>query len=396
MTMADADKPGTTEDAVPTETRTILIVDDEQNNLDILHMYLSFFGYEVMQAINGKTALDMLAKTVPDLIISDISMPGMDGYQLYGHVKNNPDWRSVPFIFLTAHSDAPSIRRGKEIGSDDYLTKPIEKEDLIASVRGKMKRVRELQDSVAATEFEKIDTLKREILTTLTHELKTPLFVIKFTTDMLLDDNIRFTEIELRELLQRLQKSGDRLGGLVEDFLLCTQIETGQASQDYERQKGSNSLKALLLPLVQYFEKHYEHKNVKIDLKCDDDLPNVMIDGRQMKTVFECLIENAIKFSRAGSATVLIDTYEKDGILTVSIQDNGVGISAAELDKIFVKFYQIDRKKVEQQGAGLGLTIARGLCNINGFDIRVESVKGKGSTFYVSANYDTVRTDPGT
>lgn len=391
MTEKKAAKSAKADSMLPDQARRILIVDDEQNNLDILHMYLTFFGYDVVQAINGKVALEMLTDAVPDLIISDISMPGMDGYQLYNHVKSNPQWRSVPFIFLTAHSDALSIRKGKEIGSDDYLTKPIEKEDLIASVRGKMKRVQELQDSLAASEFEKIDTLKREILTTLTHELKTPLFVIKFTTDMLLDDNIRFSEIELRELLQRLQKSGDRLGGLVEDFLLCTQIEAGQARLDHERQRSSNSVKTLLLPIIQYFEQHYDGPKIQITFECEPDLPNILIDGRQMKTVFENLIENGVKFSREKSVIISIRAFQKDGRLTISIQDNGIGMSANELDKIFQKFYQINRKKVEQQGAGLGLTIAKGLCEINGFDLRVESVKGKGSTFYVSADLDSVR-----
>jgi DNA-binding response OmpR family regulator len=127
------------------EPRTILVVDDEPVLLDSLADILQLEGFSVLKASNGLEALDLLQDQTPHLILTDIMMPGMNGYQLYQRVRKNPEWLWIPFIFLTAKGEAEDIRFGKELGADDYLMKPILPEDLVAAVIGRLERYRQLE-----------------------------------------------------------------------------------------------------------------------------------------------------------------------------------------------------------------------------------------------------------
>ncbi len=360
----------------------ILVVEDDFQNRQMISIYLQRSGFDVELASNGHEALEKLKGAKPDLIISDISMPHMDGFQLYQAVKEVADYRTIPFIFLTAHSDADRRRHSKELGSDDFLTKPIELEDLLVTVRGRMKRVREIQTTMEEQMRSELDDIKRTILSTLTHEVNTPLFIIKLTANLLLDESMQFQPTELRELLQRIKRSGDRLDALLRDFLVTTRIAGGEAHREFEESAQPLNINHILNHLQIKFQKMVEPRTLTLYVDLAPTLPDVRMKMDQIADVAERVMQNAVKFTNE-KGEITIRTYARDGKVVMEIRDTGIGMETQEIPKIFDKFYQIDRAKSEQQGAGLGLTIAQALVRIHGGTIEVESEKGKGSTFRV-------------
>lgn len=361
----------------------ILVVEDDFQNRQLINIYLSRSGYEVVSAINGTAALDKLQNYTPDLIISDISMPLMDGFELYDKVKGFPHLRSVPFIFLTAYSDTEKRRHSKEIGSDDFLTKPIEQEELLASIRGKLKRVNEIKTNTENQIFNQVDQLKREILSTITHEVNTPLFIIKLTSNLLLDEKMDFQQNELQELLLRIKRSGERLDSLLKDFLITVRIATGEAKTEYEKTKQDVDLNFIIQHLLPRFENDAKTRNIKLTSRFTPNLPSLQLDVDQISDVIERLINNAIKFNKENGSVIITTSHDSNRVMVV-MEDTGIGIPSENLPLIFNKFFQVNRAEMEQQGAGLGLNIARDLARINGGEITVETDEGVGSKFILT------------
>src|SRR6185503_10573124 len=160
---------------------TILVVEDDAALLQGLRDILELSGYQVLTGRTGVEGLAVLEKQLPDLIVSDINMPQMDGYQFYSQVRAKPDWVSLPFIFLSAKSEKDDVRRGKLLGADDYIIKPFEEVDLLVAIQGKLNRRAEIQ----AAMNRQMDDLKRTILTSLNHEFRTPLTYITTYADMM-------------------------------------------------------------------------------------------------------------------------------------------------------------------------------------------------------------------
>jgi two-component system sensor histidine kinase/response regulator len=358
----------------------ILVVEDDFQNRQLINIYLSRAGFEVMSAINGIAALEKLSTFTPDLIVSDIAMPHMDGFELYEKVKTFPHLRSVPFIFLTAYSDTEKRRHSKEIGSDDFLTKPIEQEDLLASIRGKLKRVNEIRSTTRTEMINQVDQLKREILSTITHEVNTPLFIIKLTSNLLLDDKMEFQQNELQELLMRIKKSGERLDSLLKDFLITVRIATGEARTEYEKTKQEADLNSVIVHLLPRYEKDLNLRNISLSTNMMPEPPLIAVDVDQMADVFDRLITNAIKFNKELGSITITETHDAQKVI-FTVEDTGIGIPSDKIQYIFTKFYQVNRAEMEQQGAGLGLNIARELARINGGELWVESEENIGSKF---------------
>src|SRR3954451_9401219 len=181
----------------------ILVVEDDAALLDGLRDILELAGYEVWTGRNGYEGLAVLEQRVPDLIVSDINMPRMDGYQFYSQVRARPDWISLPFIFLTAKSEKVDIRQGKMLGADDYIPKPCEEADLIVAVQAKLNRSAQL----GAAHNRQVADLKRTILPTLNHECRTPLTYITTYADMLGEDKI--STDERKEFMRGIQAGSD-------------------------------------------------------------------------------------------------------------------------------------------------------------------------------------------
>ncbi len=358
----------------------ILVVEDDFQNRQLIAAYLRGQEFEVMLANNGHEALEKLKTFEPTIIVSDISMPHMDGFELYDKVKEIPHLHSVPFIFLTAHVDADKRRRGKGMGSDDYLTKPIEQEDLIASIKGCLKRVQEIQSATEKQLINQVDSLKREILTAITHEVNTPLFIIKLTANLLLDDSMNFQQGELQELLQKIKKSGDRLDSLLKDFLLTVRISSGESKKEYEDSRQTVEPYFVLAHMLPRLQKTITAQGLSFQTDLSPNLPKLNLHVDQVANIIDRLIDNAIKFNKP-NGTVYLRSQIRSHEIVIEVADTGIGIPGEYLEKIFEKFFQLNRTTIEQQGTGLGLTIARELARINQGDIFVESEEGAGSKF---------------
>ncbi len=363
------------------QSRTkILVVEDDFQNRQLINIYLSRANYDVTLSIHGLAALEQLKTYKPDLIISDISMPHMDGFEFYEKVKEISELRSIPFIFLTAHSDTDKRRKSKELGSDDFLTKPIEPEDLLSTIRGKIKRVEEIRTMAETQMLGQIDQLKREILSTITHEVNTPLYIIKLTANLLLDSAMDFRPNELQELLLRIKRSGERLDGLLKDFLITVRIAAGDAGIEYVEARQEGDINFIIEHLAPAFQKRADLKKIKLEVVTERKIPYIKIHVDQIADIVERLFSNAYKFTERGG-TITIRTVLNDARIQIIVSDTGMGIPEDMHSAIFTKFYQVNRAEMEQQGAGLGLAIAKDLAEINGGFLSVQSIVGQGSTF---------------
>ena len=357
---------------------TILVVEDDAALLEGLCDMLEFSGYAVRTARNGVEGLAALEQSLPDVIVSDINMPRMDGYQFYGHVRARPDWVSLPFIFLTAKSEKADVRRGKILGADDYITKPFEEADLLVAVQATLNRRAQLD----AAHGRQVADLKHTILTTLNHEFRTPLTYITTYADMLGDSNV--SADEFREFMRGIQLGSERLRRLVEDFILLVELQTGEAQHTYERRCSRlGDLAALLHMAVERVTARAEARQVRLVVETAGPLPAILADSEYLLDAICRLLDNAIKFSHKAGGRVRLCAGRGGRGLLIQVVDQGIGMPDAELDKIFDVFYQIDRAKMEQQGSGSGLAIAQSIVRLHGGEVTAVSRVDEGSTFTI-------------
>ncbi len=354
----------------------ILLVEDNEAMRDGVRDILELAGYDVTAAGDGEEALQAMNQRVPDLIISDIMMPQMDGYQFYDSVRANRAWSAIPFIFLTAKGERADIRLGKQLGADDYLTKPFDSEDLLVAVMGKLKRSRQLESFSAAA----IDDLKASIVRTLSHEFRTPLTFIQGYSELLEMSGPGIDLHSFQEFLRGIRRGSDRLNRLVEDFLLLVRLETNQMDDAQATNQGDVSVSTLVQNAVKAREGQAAEAHIKVVV----DVPPALIvrtNPVYAADIVTRLLDNAIKFSRGRANSVWIEARREGEKVRVEVIDQGVGLASDELSRLFNVLQQINRSQFEQQGAGLGLAIARGLAQILGGEIQVQSEKNVGSAF---------------
>jgi signal transduction histidine kinase len=359
---------------------SILVVEDDAALLDGLRDILELAGYGVVTARNGVEGLAALEQSVPDLIVSDINMPRMDGYQFYAAVRTHPEWVSLPFIFLTAKGEKADVRRGKMLGADDYITKPFEEADLLVAVQAKLQRRAQLN----AARDRQIADLKRTILTTLNHEFRTPLTYITTYADMLGDDNV--SAEDFKSFMHGIQVGSERLRRLVEDFIFLVELQTGEAQENYERRCAPlTDLPGLLRAVLARYHGRAEARGVRLvdDLPPAAGLPPILADAEYLADAVGRLVDNGVKFAKKNGGEVRLSACARDHGLAIVVADDGIGMRAGELDKIFDVFHQIDRAKLEQQGSGSGLAIAHGIVRLHGGELTAASTVDAGSTFTI-------------
>ncbi len=366
---------------------TILVVDDDPSILNNLADFLQISGYDVLTAINGGKALQAMQNRMPDLIISDIMMPEMDGYTFYDAVRANSDWALIPFIFLTARGQSVDIRRGIGLGADHYIVKPFEPEDLLALVQARLRRIREIQLAMQ----DGIERTKQRILTSLSHELRTPLNAIYGSVSLLQDAHDSLNDEEVKEMLNITQRGAKRLIKLVEDLLLLARTDSGAVALEITRFRTHVALNPLVCEVVQNLSVAAEKRQVQIEVQVPDTL-TVFCVPTYLQDALSRLAENAIKFSMPAGGHIVIKAAEQGGAVMIAVQDEGIGIDDANQKLLFERFRQINREKLEQQGVGLGLSIAYSLIQLHGGDIQVESHPGKGSIFTMKLPLNRVET----
>jgi signal transduction histidine kinase len=330
--------------------------------------------------LDGVEALKVMEQARPNLVLVDIMMPRMDGYALYKAIRSRSEWVPIPVIFLTAKAEREDVLKGKGLGAEDYITKPFETEELLVTVRARLERAEAIQE-VADQEFEH---LKQQIVTILGHELRTPLTYVAGYTELALEEVPHLSPDEFQEFLLGIKKGADRLNRLVEDMLLMVHLDTGQIDQSFRvMSRVYEDLGPMLEKGVEPYRQEALARGIVLETDIDGDLPAVRLCEEYFLDALRRLIGNAIKFSGANGERVTISARTVDGWIEVAVEDEGVGIPQDKLSRLFQRFQQIDRHLMEQQGVGVGLSIAMELIHLHRGEINVDSQVGEGSTFTI-------------
>lgn len=358
---------------------SILLVDDDETFLGIAQPILESNSFQVKVHNSVESAESALSTFTPDLIISDVEMPGRNGFDFFQNVHTMPALQNVPFIFLTANNDVDSVATGKELGSDDYLTKPVNYKLLLATVKGKLKK----KESIQSAQSMQIEEIKGQLFRMISHEMRTPLTSIVGATEILADPDSNFSATEMTTFLEMLQSNSRRLTSMFDDFLLVTRIESGEINSSLFDEVQDFNPHALVDSLLFPLQNDLMQRRIKIKNKCLDHDTTVCIYPTHLESILFRLIDNAVKFSIHDS-TVTVSSKEDSSTICFRVTDTGCGIPADKHQYIFEKFQQIDRETKEQQGSGLGLYITKKLTERYHGSIWFESEENSGTTFHVS------------
>jgi len=340
----------------------VLVVDDHEPLLTVLREVLLASGFDPVVMNNATDALLCLEQQVPDIIVCDVLMPGMNGFEFFQKVCENEKTFKVPFIFLTGLSDPEEIRFGKEKGCDDYLIKPFDPNDLVAVIRGKLNTCKK-RDTANERQME---AYRRRIIQSLSHEFRTPLVAINTGTELLLEQFDRMEGERVSQLLKSIQRGGARLQGLIDDFMTLQQIDSGSAKSTCDRFKDQCDFYNLVANSITTFLETYRDTSPLIEFSRPEGKgPRVLVCRNQVEDVLRRLLSNAVKFGGKDKAVTVTFTCSENKT-SVFFRDRGQGAAPELMQEAKELFKQIDRDRMEQQGCGIGLTIAGYLCDING------------------------------
>jgi len=352
--------------------KRILVIDDEEWLREMVQMALTQRGYEVIEAPNGAVGVDLAGKELPDLVLCDVNMEKLDGYATLSALRNNTATAAIPFILMTGLADNAGMRQGMELGADDYLPKPFTLDGLYGAVEARLKKAQAVQDHAQGA----LEDLRTNLSMMLPHELRTPLNGILAYGEMLASDPAALTHEEIADMGQTIAQSGRALQRLIETFLAYSQLEIIRADpKKIASLRGKTTLAAALVERES--RRIAEESRRPADLQVDLSAVAVPVSEEYFTKLVGELAHNAFKFSTAGTlVTVALHSAPEGTLLTVA--DHGRGMSADQITKIGA-FMQFDRKTHEQQGLGLGLTIARRLGEIHGGTLTVQSEIGAGT-----------------
>jgi signal transduction histidine kinase len=357
----------------------VLVIEDEADLRGEIVDILELEGYQVLSASNGKEGVALTEAQVPHLILCDVMMPEMDGYGVISHLRQNPETATIPFIFLTAKSEKADLRQGMTLGADDYLTKPFSRSELLEAIATQFQK----QAAVESKIQQKLESLRSNITLSLPHELHTPLAGIIGMAELMTEDFDVLEKDEAIEMLDAIHSSAQRLYRLTKNFLLYAELEVMAADPQRMatlRQSGQVSDVALMVSASALHVADPLERGA--DLKFDLAEGHVQISELKLKKIIEELIDNALKFSEHGtSVTLRGQVMGKNYVLQIS--DRGCGMTPDQIENIGA-YMQFERRIHEQQGSGLGMTIARRLTELHGGKFHIESMPGTGTTVRIT------------
>jgi signal transduction histidine kinase len=354
----------------------LLVIEDEQPILEEVLDWLQFEGYESFGETNGLKGLKAAQDWQPDLIVCDITMPEMDGYSVLLELRKHPATAKIPFMFLTARADKPFMRHGMELGADDYLTKPFTRAELLSAIRGRLQRHQLINES----HHQDFETFKLKLVRMVTHQLKTPLMSLTFVRDIIERQFDQLDQDQIRDLLETLRGGTDRLEHLVQQTVYIAQIEGGILTSEFVQQTSVPIHLWHLIPAMIDLARRIAYRNNDAQIIVDQRDANASFTGdmAMLKHAMAELVSNAISFS-PDQKPVTISQWVSGGYVWISIFDHGMGMSKQETSQAQQAFEQIRRERLEQQGLGLGLTIARQLVELNNGLFEIGSTSGKGT-----------------
>ena len=357
----------------------ILIVDDVVSNVLLLKILLSNEKFQVCTANNGNMCIEMAKKEHPDLILLDVMMPDISGFDTAVILKKDEETKDIPIIFLTALNTPTDLVHGFQVGASDFLTKPFNKEELVMRVTQQIslvaaKRIIEHQNEELRATLNNRD----KMYSVIAHDLRSPMASIRMVLNLVVASTTpELVGPELYELLDKANRESEEVHDLLDNLLKWTTSQTGRLNvveQDLD-------LNDIIPGVVDIFEIIAQTKRIKLNLQGSDTHLVVRADNDMLKTVVRNFISNAIKFSPEDSSIDIVVRQEGD-YAKVSVRDHGVGIAANRLDSIFRKG-ETTYGTGGEEGSGLGLLLCQDFAQKNGGMCTVESVEGQGSTFNV-------------
>ena len=390
----------------------VLIVDDNSDNLKVLYTYLKSAGFEVLAADNGLAGIEVVKHSQPELILLDVMMPEMNGFEVCRCLKADATTEHIPIIFLTALSEVVEKLTGFQVGGIDYITQPVEYEEVVARVRTHLVLARTRQKLFQQTQklqaeidrrkqIENELTRSRQLLQQsnenleqtvanrtaelatsnkdlehfayiASHDLRQPIRKIRMCTEYLAEDYQDCFDQQAREYINYITKSTDRMYLLIDDLLSYSRIAK------HERTLVDVDLESIVRDTLEDLSLSIEEKQATVNYK---NLPTVLANPREMGQLFQNLISNSLKFTGDRPPEITIDAVEQEDKWTIGVKDNGIGIEPQFSEKIFQMFQRL-HGNYEYEGTGIGLAICQKVVNSYGGKMWVESQLNEGATFY--------------
>ena len=360
----------------------ILIVDDVISNVLLLKVLLTNEKFNIVTANNGQQALEQVEKEKPDLVLLDVMMPDMSGFEVALKMKADAVMSEIPIIFLTALNSTADIVKGFQVGGNDFISKPFNKEELIIRVTHQISLVAAKRIIVAQTEELRRTIMGRDKLySVIAHDLRSPMGSIKMVLNMLIL-NLPTQTIgdEMYELLTMANQTTEDVFSLLDNLLKWTKSQIGKLKVVYQ----DINLVEVIEGVSEIFNMVAGLKQIKIVLDISSDRVEVRADIDMIKTVIRNLISNAIKFSNEGTE-IVVSVTEEDSMAVVSVKDSGCGIDEENQKKLLhtdTHFSTFGTNN--EEGSGLGLLLCKDFVVKNGGDLWFTSKEGEGSTFSFS------------
>ncbi len=346
------------------DKKKVLIVDDNIDTVELLRKRLRVDGYDTSEAYDGEEALKKVDECRPDLIVLDIMMPKMDGFEVCRRLKGDEETRYIPIIMLTAKGDVDSTVKGLDVGGDDYLAKPFDYKELLARIRSLLSMKEEREKLVQEEKSEALEKMMDQVA----HEIRNPLvsiggFARRIHESLSEDDpNKRYLELIIQNVatLEKMIKKLIELKTMVACYLESADIND------------------LINVTIEKFRPTIDKNHIELKTNLRSDLPSIHVDKGQIETALSNLVENAIEAMRNKKRILKIESrLSDDGYIEIAVSDTGVGIPKDKLKDILNPFFT---SKIH---AGLGLTYAVKIMQAHRGTISVESQLGKGSTFTI-------------
>jgi signal transduction histidine kinase/HPt (histidine-containing phosphotransfer) domain-containing protein len=359
-------------------TYSILIVDDEADNLRILSSLLKE-DYQVYVAKSGEQALNLTKSKLPDLILLDVVMPHLSGFEVIKKLKDSPDTEHIPVIFITGLGSSKDEATGFELGATDYIHKPFNPAIVQARVSSQMKIIQQRNElQQLSNKLQKASEAKGMFLANMSHEIRTPLTTVIGYTESLMSGVIE--ESDQAKTLAIINNSSNHLLSLVNNILDFSKIEAGEISIEWLNTELDTLLQAVHVMCNELAKK----KGLTLEWHLFSPIPKSLItDPTRLKQILINIISNAIKFTDEGTIKILLGT--SNGKLNIAVEDQGIGIAKEKMNTLFTSFNQVDNSTSRKfGGTGLGLSISQSLAHKLNGEINVKSTLGLGSTFTLS------------
>ena len=355
----------------------ILIVDDVVSNVLLLKILLTNEKFQVCTASNGKQCIEVAQNEHPDLILLDVMMPDLNGFDTAVILKKDPTTQEIPIIFLTALNNPNDLVKGFQVGANDFLTKPFNKEELVMRVMHQIQLVAAKRIIVRQNEELKRTISNRDkMYSVIAHDLRSPMASIRMVLNLAV--NVVSPETvgeEIFGLLDKANRESEETHDLLDNLLKWTKSQTGRLNVVYQ----DIDLDDIVPGVVDIFKMIAEMKKIDLKYLPAEEKLTVRADNDMIKTIIRNFLSNAVKFTPAGKGIEVFYTREGD-FARVSVRDHGVGVEPERVETIFHKG-ETTYGTGGEEGSGLGLQLCQGFARKNGGEAQVESTLGEGSTF---------------